>query len=298
MAERFRQASSGSTLFIEAPALATKTVLLVVAAVLIMLFDQREGALKPVRATLSVVLYPLQWAVDAPFALGRWVGENLASRQALIDRAATLESQALVDQVKLQRLAALEVENARLRELMSSSKRLVERVAVGELLTVDLDPFRHRVVVDKGVGAGAHEGMPIVDSSGVMGQIVSVGPLSSQAILITDASHALPVEVNRNGLRTIAVGTGDIDRLELPYLPNSADVREGDLLVTSGLGGRFPRGYPVGVVRKVTRDPAAAFARIDAAPAAALNRSREVLLVFTGAPFVGPPTLELPQGTP
>ena len=127
---------------------------------------------------------------------------------------------------------------------------------------------------------------------GVMGQIVSVGPLTSQGILITDASHALPVEVNRNGLRTIAVGTGDIDRLELPYLPNSADVREGDLLVTSGLGGRFPRGYPVGIVRRVVRDPGAAFAQIDAAPAAALNRSREVLLVFTGAPFVGPPELE------
>jgi rod shape-determining protein MreC len=294
MAERFRSSPAGATLFIEAPALAFKTTLLIAAAILIMLFDRREGALRPVRSTLSVVVYPLQWAVDAPFALGRWVGENLASRQALIDRAAAFEAQNLTDQVRLQRLAALEVENARLRELMSSSRRLVERVAVGELLSVDLDPFRHRVVVDKGLPAGAYEGMPIVDSSGVMGQIVSVGPLTSQAILITDASHALPVEVNRNGLRTIAVGTGDIDRLELPYLPNSADVREGDLLVTSGLGGRFPRGYPVGVVRKVTRDPTAAFARIDAAPAAALNRSREVLLVFTGAPFVGPPTLETP----
>jgi rod shape-determining protein MreC len=294
VAERFRSAPAGATLFIEAPALAFKTTLLIAASILIMLFDRREGALQPVRATLSVVVYPLQWAVDAPFALGRWVGENLASRQALIDRAEALQAQNLVDQVRLQRLAALEVENARLRELMSSSKRLVERVAVGELLSVDLDPFRHRVVVDKGVGAGVYEGMPIVDSGGVMGQIVSVGPLDSQAILITDASHSLPVEVNRNGLRTIAVGTGDIDRLELPYLPNSADVREGDLLVTSGLGGRFPRGYPVGIVRKVTRDPTEAFARIEAAPAAALNRSREVLLVFTGAPFVGPPTLETP----
>lgn len=294
MAERFRSSPTGATLFIEAPALAFKTVLLVAAAILIMLFDRREGALGPVRSTLSVVVYPLQWAVDAPFALGRWVGENLASRQQLIDRAAALQAQNLKDQVRLQRMAALEVENARLRELMRSSARLVERVAVAELLSVDLDPFRHRVVVDKGISDGVYEGMPIVDSSGVMGQIVSVGPLDSQAILITDASHALPVEINRNGLRTIAVGTGDIDRLELPYLPNSADVREGDLLVTSGLGGRFPRGYPVGIVRKVTRDPTAAFATIDAAPAAALNRSREVLMVFTGAPFVGPPTLETP----
>lgn len=293
MAERFRSSPAGATLFIEAPALAAKTVLLIAAAILIMLFDRREGALGPVRATLSVVVYPLQWAVDAPFAVGRWVGENLASRQTLIDRTSVLQAEQLQAEVKLQRLAALEVENTRLRELMRSSARLTERVSVGELLSVDLDPFRHRVVVDKGLGAGIQEGMPIVDSSGVMGQIVSVGPLTSQGILITDASHALPVEVNRNGLRTIAVGTGDIDRLELPYLPNSADVREGDLLVTSGLGGRFPRGYPVGIVRRVVRDPGAAFAQIDAAPAAALNRSREVLLVFTGAPFVGPPELEL-----
>lgn len=298
MAERFRSSPSGATLFIEAPALAFKTTLLVAAAILIMLFDRREGALQPVRATLSLLVYPLQWTVDAPFALGHWVAENLASRQLLIDRIAASDAEHLTDQARLQRLAALEIENARLRDLMRSSARLVERFTVGEIMTVDLDPFRHRVVVDKGIGDGVYEGMPLVDSGGVMGQIVSVGPLSSQAILITDASHALPIEVNRNGLRTIAVGTGDIDRIELPYLPNSADVREGDLLVTSGLGGRFPRGYPVGIVRKVTRDPAAAFALIDAAPAAALNRSREVLLVFTGAPFIGPPALDMSPEKP
>lgn len=292
MAERFRGSPTGATLFIEAPALAAKTVLLLAAAILIMLFDRREGALGPVRSTLSVVLYPLQWAVDAPFAFGRWTSENLASRGALIERAATLEREQLATRGQLQRMAALEVENLRLRQLMQSSARLTERVAVAEILTVDLDPFRHRVVIDKGSGAGAYEGQPLLDAQGVMGQIVSVGPVSAQAILITDASHALPVEVNRTGLRTIAVGTGDIDRLELPYLPNSADVREGDLLVTSGLGGRFPRGYPVAVVRRVARDPGAAFAQIDAAPSAALNRSREVLLVFSGAPFVGPPVPE------
>ena len=294
MAERFRQASSNATLFIEAPALAAKTILLIAAAIVIMMFDQRQGALGSVRSALSAVVYPLQWAVDAPFAFGRWAGDKLATHNGLLERVAVLETAELTTRVRLQQLAALESENARLRELMRSSARLNDHVAVAEILAVDVDPFRHRIVIDKGLSSGIYEGQPIVDAVGVMGQVVSVGPFSAQGILITDASHALPVEINRNGLRTIAVGTGDIDRLDLPYLANSADVREGDLLVTSGLGGRFPRGYPVGIVRRVLRDPTAAFAQIEAAPAAALNRSREVLLVFTGAPFVGPPELDLP----
>jgi rod shape-determining protein MreC len=289
VAERFRQAPTGSTLFIEAPSLGAKTVALLVLALLMMVVDRREGALGAVRQALSVAVYPLQWAVEAPFATGRWIGANLATHQALVDRNAELEERHLRDRAELQRDAALQAENARLRQLMGSSRRLVERVAVAEVMTVDLDPFRHRLVIDKGSADGAYVGQPIVDADGVMGQVVEVGPLSAQVVLVTDASHALPVEVNRNGLRTIAVGTGDIYRLALPYLPNNADVQEGDLLVSSGLGGRFPRGYPVGVVREVRRDPAEAFAAIDAAPAAALNRSREVLMVFASAPFVGPP---------
>jgi len=269
-------------------------VLFVALAIVTMMIDRREGALDTVRSTLEVVVYPLQLAVDAPSAFGRWVGENLASRNALLQRNATLDARALESAALLQRMAALEAENARLRELMGSSARLEQKIGVAEVLAVDLDPFRHRIVIDKGSNAGAYVGQPIVDADGIMGQLASVSPLSSQVVLITDASHALPVEVNRTGLRSIAVGTGDIDRLELPYLPNNADVREGDLLVSSGLGGRFPRGFPVGVVRQVSRDPSKAFAVIEAAPTAALNRSREVLMVFAQFAFVGPPALEPP----
>lgn len=294
MAERFRTASSGS-LFLDAPTLGAKTVLFVALAVVAMMVDRREGALGAVRKTLEVAVYPLQLAVDAPTSFGRWVGENLASRNALMDRNDLLARNALETAGLLQRMAALEAENQRLRQLMGSSARLEQKVGVAEVLAVDLDPFRHRIVIDKGSNAGAYVGQPIVDANGIMGQIASVGPFSAQAVLITDASHALPVEVNRNGLRSIAVGTGDIDRLDLPYLPNNADVREGDLLVSSGLGGRFPRGFPVGYVRKVTRDAGKAFASIEAAPAAQLNRSREVLMVFAQFAFVGPPALP-PQG--
>lgn len=293
MAERFRTASSGS-LFIDAPTLGAKTVFLVLLAVASMMVDRREGTLGSVRSALEVVVYPLQLAVNAPSSVGRWVGENLSSRNALIEENAKLNARELETEGRLQRMAALEAENHRLRELMGSSARLEQKVAVAEVLTVDLDPFRHRLVIDKGSASGAYVGQPIVDANGIMGQLASVSPFSSQAVLITDASHALPVEVNRNGLRSIAVGTGDIDRLELPYLPNNADVREGDLLVSSGLGGRFPRGFPVAMVRKVTRDPGRAFAAIEAAPTAALNRSHEVLMVFAQFAFVGPPMLPAP----
>lgn len=293
MAERFRTASSGS-LFIDAPTLGAKTVLFVALAIVMMMIDRREGALGVVRSTLEVVVYPLQLAVDAPSAFGRWVGDNLSSRNALLARNATLSARELEAAALLQRMSALEAENARLRELMGSAARLEQKVAVAEVLSVDLDPFRHRIVIDKGSNSGAYVGQPIVDAHGVMGQLASVSPFNAQAVLVTDASHALPIEVNRTGLRSIAVGTGDIDRLELPYLPNNADVREGDLLVSSGLGGRFPRGFPVGVVRKVTRDPSKAFAVIEAAPAAQLNRSREVLMVFAQFAFVGPPVPEGP----
>lgn len=297
MAERFRTASSGS-LFLDAPTLGAKTVLFVALAIVTMMIDRREGALGAVRSTLEVVVYPLQLAVDAPSAFGRWVGDNLSSRNALLQRNATLSARELEAAALLQRMSALEAENARLRELMGSAARLEQKVAVAEVLSVDLDPFRHRIVIDKGSNAGAYVGQPIVDANGVMGQLASVSPLSAQAVLVTDASHALPIEVNRTGLRSIAVGTGDIDRLELPYLPNNADVREGDLLVSSGLGGRFPRGFPVGVVRKVTRDPSKAFAVIEAAPAAQLNRSREVLMVFAQFAFVGPPAPDEPAPAP
>jgi rod shape-determining protein MreC len=293
VAERFRTASSGS-LFIDAPTLGAKTVFFVALAVVAMMVDRHEGTLRAVRSTLEVMVYPLQLAVNAPSAFGHWVGENLSSRNTLMDRNDELARSALETSGLLQRMAALEAENQRLRQLMGSSERLDQKVAVAEVLAVDLDPFRHRIVIDKGSNAGAYVGQPIIDANGIMGQLASVSAFSSQAVLITDASHALPIEVNRNGLRSIAVGTGDIDRLELPYLPNNADVREGDLLVSSGLGGRFPRGFPVGFVRKVTRDPGRAFATIEAAPAAQLNRSREVLMVFAQFAFVGPPVLEAP----
>jgi rod shape-determining protein MreC len=157
-----------------------------------------------------------------------------------------------------------------------------EKVLIAELKSVNLDPYKHQIVVNKGELHDIYPGQPLLDAKGVMGQIVHAGPYSSTAVLITDTSHAIPVQVNRTGLRTIALGSGAINRLELPYIPNNADIRPGDLLITSGLGGRFPPGYPVATVTAVQHDPGLTFSQVVATPLAELNRSREVLLVWPG----------------
>jgi rod shape-determining protein MreC len=164
--------------------------------------------------------------------------------------------------------------------LRENTAGVTERFLIGDIMNVDLDAFRERVLVDKGAGDGIYVGQAVLDSGGVFGQVARVGQLTSEVILVSDAAHAIPVQINRNGLRTVAVGTGDTNRLKLPYLPTSADVVVGDLLVTSGLGGGFPAGYPVGTIAEVKRDPAQSLADVDVKPAAALDRSRELLFVW------------------
>ncbi|MDH4014714.1 MAG: rod shape-determining protein MreC, partial [Chromatiales bacterium] len=160
--------------------------------------------------------------------------------------------------------------------------------------SVALDPFQHRVVIDKGTLEGAYQGQALIDEQGVMGQITRAEPFSSEAILISDPSHAIPVEINRNGLRSIVVGSGEVERLTLPFLPNNADVETGDLLVTSGLGGKFPAGYPVGIVETVEVKPGEPFALVMARPTAALNRSRRMLMIWpTELPEPSLPETEL-----
>ncbi|HEY9183167.1 MAG TPA: rod shape-determining protein MreC, partial [Gammaproteobacteria bacterium] len=172
------------------------------------------------------------------------------------------------------------MENERLRNLLESRGRVGSRALVAEILAVDLDPYRQRFDLNRGFVNGVFVGQALIDAQGVVGQVVRVGPFTSEALLITDADHAVPVSVNRNGLRTIAVGTGDSSRLRLPYLTNNADIVVGDLLISSGLGGVFPAGYPVGRVLEVRLRPDQSFAEVIAEPASALDREREVLLVW------------------
>jgi rod shape-determining protein MreC len=256
-------------------------VLVALSAVL-MVMDHKYKSLESVRATLSMVIYPIQMLVEVPETVSEWFSESLATRRRLQEENDSLHTQLFMQKAQMQKLAALEAENMRLRELLDSSFEVGEKVIIAELLSVNLDPYKHQIVINKGQLDGIYPGQPLLDAEGVMGQIVHADPYTSTAVLITDTAHAIPVQVNRNGLRTIALGSGTINRLELPYIPNNADIKPGDLLITSGLGGHFPPGYPVAEVAAVQHDPGHAFSRVVATPLAELNRSREVLLVWPG----------------
>ena len=169
----------------------------------------------------------------------------------------------------------------RLRELLNSSALVNEKVEVAELIGMDPNPFTHRIIINKGERDGVFLGQPVLDARGLMGQVVELMPYTSRVLLLTDTTHSIPVQVNRNGLRAIASGTGNPERLELRHVADTADIKEGDLLVSSGLGQRFPAGYPVATVKEVIHDSGQPFAIVRAVPTAALNRSRYLLLVFS-----------------
>jgi rod shape-determining protein MreC len=227
------------------------------------------------------MVYPLQLAVNAPADWIRATQDRLASAAELRSANDALSRQNLLLKARLQQFESLEAENMRLRDLLGSSFNVGDRVLIAEILSVDLTPSRQQVMLNKGTNSGVFVGQPVLDANAVMGQVVRANPFSSVVLLITDSDHALPVEVNRNGLRSIAVGTGIGQGLDLLYIPKNADVREGDLLVTSGMGERFPPGYPVARVATVRQDPDNPFMTVLAEPNARLDRSREVLLVWT-----------------
>jgi rod shape-determining protein MreC len=245
-----------------------------------MTVDHRQSHLESVRSALSVLVYPLQYLVNTPVMLTRWAKDSFVTHESLLGENERLRKEQLLLSSKLQKYEILETENERLRSLLESSFRIGDKVLIAELLAVDMQPFRHTVIINKGKREGAYDGQPIVDANGIMGQIVHVGPFSSTVLLITDQTHAIPVQINRNGLRAIAVGTGLTGNLQLEHLPNNADIEKGDLIVSSGLGSRFPPGYPVGVVIDIILDPAEPFAKVQVAPSAKLEQSREVLLVW------------------
>ncbi len=245
-----------------------------------MIVEQKNDTLKPLRDLLSVVVYPIQYVVDFPGNQLQKTIQSLKSYDELLSENKDLKRQHLINNAKLLKFADLEKENIRLRSLIDSSFKLGEQVLVAELVSVNLAPYEHVVVVNKGSRFGVSKGQAVLDENGIVGQVARALPLSSEIILISDPNHAIPVQVNRNGLHTIAIGSGQLNKLSLPFLPNNADIVPGDLLITSGLGGVFPQGYPVAVVSSFVEQPDKPFAIIQAQPSAALNTSRELLIVW------------------
>ena len=243
--------------------------------------DLRLNSLDTTRALLDNLAVPIYWAADLPARLGEWSEVHLHSRRQLLEENDRLRRESLVLQGLSLQMASLQADNARLRALLNSTALLRDDVLVAELIGVSPDPVRHQLVLNKGERDGVFVGQPLIDADGLMGQIVEVSAGHSRALLITDATHSIPVQVNRNGVRAIAEGTGSLGSLEIHHVSATTDIREGDLLVSSGLGGRFPVGYPVAEVILVEKDPGKTFAHVMARPSAAMDRSRHVLLVFT-----------------
>lgn len=243
--------------------------------------DHHYQWLKPVRYYLGYVLAPSQQIAVLPHSAGSWLDSTAINQKQLVKENQQLQARNLVLEYRSQRLATLEAENRELRELLNASKRVDDQVLATAIIGVSPDPYNLQLTINKGGHDGVFLGQPVLDASGLMGQIIDVMPYSASVLLIADANHAMPVQNNRNGVRAIAEGTGSIDQLELIYVPKTADIVEGDLLVSSGLGSRYPKGYPVAKVTSVENIPGLPFAKIMAKPSARLVSSQNLLLVFS-----------------
>lgn len=250
------------------------------AMVVLILMGLYTSWLTPIRQQLNFLTIPFYQLTDMPRRVSEWSSDAVASPSDLRVENERLKTELLIHQRKLLQMAALAAENVRLRQLLNATGMLQDKVLIAELMGISPNPLSHMVMINRGSKDGVYEGQPVLDAFGLMGQVIQIDEENSHVLLISDLTHAIPVQVNRNGVRAIAEGTGDLNRLNLRHVSINADIREGDLLVSSGLGERFPVGYPVAVVEQVVRNSGQAFARVAVRPMARLDRSRHVLLVF------------------
>ena len=283
------------SLFAEGAVSTARLIAYLTLAMIVMVVDHRGNYLEHLRVVAGTLVEPVYRMAALPSDVARAGRLAVATQTQLVDENRDLREALLLAQVRLNRMSALTAQNDRLKKLLDVQNELGLGVQLARLIDIDLDPYRHRVVLDAGSAQMIKVGQPVLDAFGIMGQIVEVLPNTSVALLITDPTHAIPVMVRRTGLRTIAYGTGAIDRLQLPNIPISADIKVGDQLVTSGLGGRFPMGFEVGQIVEIRNDESGMFAAATAKPAAALDRSGEVLLLQDLPQPMGPPA---PEETP
>lgn len=281
MARWSRSFAIETTLFSKTSNGGYSLLIVAILSVGLMIADTRYKTwLEPVRYYGNLGLTPIYTVMSWPGRFGDWAAESAKPDSQLREENEFLRSQLLVLSGRVQKFSELAAENARLRGLIDSTLVVDGRVLIAEIIGVDPDPFRHIIMLNKGADTGIYVGQPLLDAKGLLGQVIEVGPSTSRAMLITDRQHAVPVRVNRNGIRAILAGTGEFDQLQLLYVPESADIKVGDMLVSSGLGQRFPAGYPVGTVTEVKHTGGAEFAQITAKPMAEVDRSRHVLLLF------------------
>lgn len=248
-----------------------------------MYVDRQQQSLGSLRGTLSLIVTPIQYAVDFPFRMLGLVQSNFSTHQALLSENTSLKAQQLLLRAQLQTLIALEGENANLKALLKSlpeQNQKISRVEVARLLAVNGGAYSEEVIIDKGSRASVYVGQPVLDASGIMGQVIGVGPLTSRVLLITDSRSAVPVQNSRNGMRAILIGQGTTAELALINVSETSEIKVGDLLVTSGLGGNYPAGYPVAIIDNIKSLKAGIFSHITAKPSAHLDRNTQVLLIW------------------
>jgi len=267
-------------------------------AVTLMVLDRRGGWLDRVHYYMDAAVYPIQLAVSSPSRAWHWTSDTLAARDSLEARNAALTARNRELTLRTQRFEALQLENAQLRGLKAALPPVAERWLVAEVVNVELNSQRQRMLLNRGAHNGVFRNQAVLDAAGVLGQTISVSPWGADVILVTDPESGTPVEIERTGVRTIAVGTGDANSLALPYLPTNADVKSGDLLVTSGLGGVYPQGYPVARITEVRHDAVQPLAQITATPLARIDAVREVTLVWFQADLPAAPARDGATGNP
>lgn len=271
-------------IFKHGPSPQHRIVLVLFCSALLIFFDHKMASFESLRGYLQSMVSPLQYLANTPKLAMTWVSTNVTTRRQLMGENQQFRLNELKYQEQTIQLDIIKQENERLRTLLASPLRSELKKMVAEILSVDSDPYSHQVVINRGAGDGVIEGQPVLDALGIVGQILHVGQTTSRVILITDTSHAVPVRVKRNGLRLLASGSGQIDRLNHSFVSQSADVKVGDVLVTSGLGGKYPEGYPVSIISYVSNDESREFLRVYSTPIAQIDRLRYLLLLSNEKP--------------
>lgn len=270
-----------NAIFKHGPSPQHRLISVLLVSVLLIFLDHKMHSFDSLRGFLQTAVSPLQYLANMPKQMMNWASENIATHNQLVRENQQYQRQEIFHAEQALTLEKLKQENDRLRQLLASPVRQELKKMVAEIISVDSDPYTHQVVINRGEDDGVYEGQAVIDNNGIVGQVLLVGKNSSRVILITDITHAVPVRNNRNGIRLTASGTGRIDVLTHNYVPHSSDFRVGDLLVTSGLGGKYPEGYPVGIVSIVRQDEGRPFALVRSQPVANIDRLRYVLLLWS-----------------
>ncbi|PCH83386.1 MAG: rod shape-determining protein MreC [Piscirickettsiaceae bacterium] len=268
-------------MFTKGPTTNTVFLTVIVVSVLLLLLAKQTNQLNRFKQAISFITHPILIAVDSPANAYHWATDTFSSHAQLLAENDRLKTDSLLLKAKLQKFEAIEQENIRLQSLLGSSFKLGEQFLAASIIRTNLNPLTHQVVIDKGSRFKLYKNQAALTADGVIGQVIDVNPLSASIILLTDPNHAIPVEISRTGLRTIAVGSGNNNVLNLPYLPHNSDIRLDDLLITSGMGGLYPKGYPVARVSELAPAPGQAFMTARAITIARIETSREVLLVWS-----------------